>query len=152
MTNKKLLILPLLFIIIVSIYLTTKKTDAPIDTVNATSTPTVATEEPATSTNPKMVTGSDKETFSGKITAVDTGCFVDAVCSVSVDGKKIILMTGGIRMNPDQEVGKLVGVESIGDLEGKIGVHANVYAAPTREGDYTLYGSSKYYVEVTDMR
>lgn len=88
-------------------------------------------------------------TFSGEISAVDTGCFVDAICSVTVDGKKVVLMTGGIRMNPDQKVGRLLGVESIGDLEMKIGNEANVYATTTPEGDYTIYGDEKYYVEVT---
>jgi hypothetical protein len=87
-------------------------------------------------------------TFSGTITSVDTGCFVDAVCSVTVDGKKVILVTGGLAMSPDAKIGKLIGVESIGDLEQKIGAQANVYAALTPEGDYTLYGNSDYYVEV----
>lgn len=97
----------------------------------------------------KMVTGSNLETFSGTIEAVDTGCFADATCSVTVDGKKIILVTGGRGMDPNAPVGKLIGVPSIGDLEAKIGSHANVYAGMTETGDYTLYGNDKYYVEVT---
>lgn len=100
----------------------------------------------------KLVTGSDTETFSGTITAVDTGCFYDAVCSVSVDGKKVILVKGGRGMSPDIQVGKLMGVESIGDLEGKIGAHANVFATTTSEGDYSLYGNNLYYVEVVDLK
>jgi len=100
----------------------------------------------------KLVTGSTTETFSGAITAVDTGCFYDAVCSVSVDGKKVILVKGGRGMSPDIPVGKLMGVESIGDLEGKIGAHANVFATTTLEGDYSLYGNNLYYVEVVDLK
>ena len=96
----------------------------------------------------KMVTGSHVETFSGTITAVDTGCFFDATCSVTVDGKKVILVTGGRAMASNTKVGKLVGVESIGDLEQKIGQHANVYATTTPDGSWSLYGDEKYYVEV----
>jgi hypothetical protein len=96
----------------------------------------------------KLVTGSELETFSGTITGVDTGCFSDGICSVSVDNKKVILVKGGRGLPPDTKVGKLLGVESIGDLEQNIGQHANVYAAPTPEGDYTLYGNNDYYVEV----
>jgi len=100
----------------------------------------------------KLVTGSDTETFSGTITAVNTGCFVDAICSVTVDDKEIILVKGGRGMPEDTKVGTLIGVESIGDLEGKIGAHANVYATTTPEGDYSLYGSDLYYVEVVDIK
>lgn len=89
-------------------------------------------------------------TFTGEVEAVDTGCFADAICSVTVDGKTVILMTG-LRMPPLPPQGKLVGVDSIGDLEGMIGATARVYAATSTETgyDYTLYGNTRYYVEVT---
>lgn len=88
-------------------------------------------------------------TFTGKISAVDTACFADGVCSVTVGGKKVIL-TSGLRIAPIPPVGTLQGVESIGDLENEIGSEAEVYAATaTDEGyDYTLYGSTSYYVKV----
>lgn len=107
-------------------------------------------EEPVVTVAPEEQTpvANDQEaTFSGEISAVDTGCFVDAICSVTVDGKKVILLTG-MRLGEVPEVGTLKGVESIGDLEAKIGSRANVYAAKAPEGEYTLYGSTKYYVEV----
>lgn len=94
-------------------------------------------------------TDSGAKTFSGTVSAVDTGCFADAVCSVTIDGKKIILVQGGRGLPPDTVVGKLIGVDSIGDLEGKMGAFANVYAGLTPEGDYTLYGNSNYFVEIT---
>lgn len=86
--------------------------------------------------------------FSGAIEAVNTGCFADGICSVTVGGKEVILLAG-FRMNVPP-VGALEGVDSIGDLENKIGSTAEVYAAPTTEGgaDYTLYGDTKYYVRV----
>lgn len=98
----------------------------------------------------KLVTGTPEETFSGTITAFTTDCFADGICSVTVDGKKVIIMAG-FRMSPPP-VGKLLGVDSIGDLEGKIGAHANVFATTTPEGDYTLYGNENYYVEVVDLK
>lgn len=88
--------------------------------------------------------------FTGEISAVNTGCFSDGVCSVTVDGKEVILLTG-MRINVPP-VGTLQGVDSIGDLESKIGTKAEVYAAKTSEGDagYTLYGNASYYVKVLD--
>lgn len=88
------------------------------------------------------------ETFTGTISAVETGCFYDAVCSVTVGGKKVVLLAG-LRVNVPP-VGSLQGVESIGDLEDKIGSEAKVYAAVSDdEGyDYTLYGNTSYYVNV----
>lgn len=99
-----------------------------------------------TTTNP--ITGASKDVFTGKITAVDTGCFADATCSVTVGDKKVILVTGGRGMDTTIPVGKLVGAESIGDLENMIGQTASVYAKPLGDTEYTLYGSSDYYVEV----
>lgn len=87
-------------------------------------------------------------TFSGEIEAVDTGCFADGICSVTVDGKEVIVLAG-FRMDPPP-VGKLIGVASIGDIEKMIGATVHVYATTTTEGgaDYTLYGSPHYYLEV----
>lgn len=101
---------------------------------------------------PTQISGSTTETFSGTITAVDTGCFYDAVCSVSINGKKVVLVKGGRGMSPDIKVGKLLGVESIGDLEQKIGSHANVYATTTPEGEWSLYGNDQYFVEVVTVK
>ncbi len=88
-------------------------------------------------------------TFTGKITAVDTSCFADGVCSVTVGDKKVVLLAG-LRMPPIPPVGSLQGVESIGDLENEIGSEAEVYATTAKEegADYTLYGSTAYYVKV----
>lgn len=86
--------------------------------------------------------------FTGTVEAVTTGCFADGICSVTVDGKEIILLAG-LRINTP-EVGSLKGVDSIGDLENEIGSEAEVYAAETSEGgaSYTLYGSTRYYVKI----
>ncbi len=85
------------------------------------------------------------EYFSGTIQAVSTACYADGICSVTIDGKKIVTTVGWSQAI----VGSIKGsVNSIGDIEtSKIGVRANVYAQKTAEG-YTLYGNSGYYIEV----
>ncbi|MES2668590.1 MAG: peptidoglycan-binding protein [Patescibacteria group bacterium] len=87
-------------------------------------------------------------TFTGTISAVKTDCFFDGVCSVTIDDKEVIILTG-MRIDVPP-VGTLKGVESIGDLEGRIGDRAEVYAAKTDGGDedFTLYGDASYYVNV----
>lgn len=87
-----------------------------------------------------------KPTFSGTISAFDTACFADGICSVTVGGK-VVIIQAGYRINVPP-VGSLQGVESIGDLDKKIGHIADVYAAKTETGEYTLYGSAAYYVQV----
>lgn len=104
--------------------------------------------------NTTPVTGNNQveigeaERFEGTITAYDTGCFVDAICSVSVDGKTVILVTGGRLMAGEVNVGTLQGVASIGDLETKVGSRAEVYALKVSDTEYTLYGDASYYVLV----
>lgn len=83
------------------------------------------------------------ETFEGKVEAYSTGCFVDGICSVTVNGKVVIVTRGWAR----DPVGTLRGVESIGDVEKKIGHNAKVYALKTSEG-YTLYGNKEFYIEI----
>lgn len=86
--------------------------------------------------------------FSGTISSFDNSCIFDGVCSVVVDDKNIVLIAGGLAMEPNAQVGKLKGVASIGDLESKIGSEAKVYAKKILDDQYTLYGNSEYYVEV----
>lgn len=83
------------------------------------------------------------EKFEGTITAYSTGCFVDGICSISVDGKVIVTTRGWSQ----EIVGKVTGVEDFGSVEKKIGSRAEVYAKKTSEG-YTLYGSSDYYINI----
>ena len=89
----------------------------------------------------------DVKRFTGKVENFDTGCFVDATCSITISGKKVILVTGGRSMGP-APVGSLLGVESIGDIDKKIGSEAEVYADKLSENEYSLYGDKDYYVKV----
>ncbi|HEY0908463.1 MAG TPA: hypothetical protein VGE35_03900 [Candidatus Paceibacterota bacterium] len=95
-----------------------------------------------------VAANTDGAKFSGKITAVETGCYYDATCSVTIGGKKVIVTTGGRGPWQEKPVGRILGADSIGDLESRIGDRANVYATTTETGDYTLYGDTNFYIEV----
>lgn len=90
--------------------------------------------------------------LTGTLDAIDTACFADGVCSATVDGKKVVLMSG-FRIPPLPAMGRIIGSDSIGDLEGMIGANVRVYAATSTDEGYafTLYGDKDYYFEVTPM-
>jgi hypothetical protein len=106
----------------------------------ATSSESGETPKPPVSTTPKP-----QDTFSGKLTEVNTGCFADGECYVVVGGKHVTLTIGWSQ----ETVGNVVGALSIADLESYIGQTATVYAKPLPDGTYTLYGSQSYYLAVT---
>lgn len=83
------------------------------------------------------------ETFTGTLELVDTGCFADGECYVTVDGKHVTALMGWSR----DTVGSVVGVEGFGDLEQYVGQKVEVYAQVTGEGQYTLYGSEGFYIK-----
>ncbi len=82
--------------------------------------------------------------FTGKLEAVNTGCFADGECSVVVDGKKVTVLMGWSR----DTVGSVQGVEGFGDLERYIGSEVEVYAQLNLVDSYTLYGSDKFYMKL----
>lgn len=86
--------------------------------------------------------------WTGKINSVKTDCIFDGVCSVIVSGQEVMIIEGMRTLGPNEEIGKLLGVESIGDIENYIGKNANVYAKRNSDGIYTIYGSKDFYVEI----
>lgn len=84
------------------------------------------------------------EVFEGVVTAYSTACFSDGVCSISVDGKKVVTTVGWSQ----QTVGQVKGIPDFGSIANNVGAHAKVYAMKAEDG-YTLYGSSDYYVQIT---
>ena len=80
----------------------------------------------------------------GTLTAVDTGCFSDGVCFATVGGKKVVLLVGRYQ----GALGKIIGAESIGDLESHIGEQATVFAGQDTEGNFTLLGNEMFYLKV----
>ena len=83
------------------------------------------------------------EKFEGTVTAFSTQCFVDGICSITVDGKTVVTTRGWAQ----EIVGSVIGLPDFGSIENNIGAHAKVYAKKIADG-YTLYGSSQYYVEI----
>lgn len=90
--------------------------------------------------------GAGAEVFEGTVTAYSTQCFVDAECSITVDGKKVVTTIG----RKQGAVGQVTGIPDFGTIENNIGAHAKVYAMKTNTG-YTLYGDANYYVHITPV-
>lgn len=119
-----------------------------IDSVSSTSAQEPAiTETPTTPTPKPPVTPPQGivPSLSGKLTEVNTGCFSDGVCYAVVDSKKVILLIGRYQGS----IGKIIGADSIGDLENYIGADATVFAGMNDEGEYTLLGNESFYLQVS---
>ena len=86
------------------------------------------------------------DVFTGKLEEVNTGCFADGECYVVVDGKHVTTIMG----RSQEVVGKVQGVEGLGDLEKYIGKNVEVYARVNPDDTYTLYGSEGFYVKPSD--
>lgn len=109
--------------------------------INATNTPTTEPNTPST----EKPTGKIKaDTFTGILQAVNTGCFSDGECSVTVDGKHVTVLMGWSQ----DTVGTIIGAPSIGDLEAFIGKPVEIYARDNADGTYSLYGSEGFYIKV----
>jgi hypothetical protein len=128
---KKMLLIVLLLIILAASWYARKKDADP----TPVQTPQEQTQQQSAG-----------ESFEGTVTAYDTGCFADAECSVTISGKKVVLVSG--RMIDPEPTGELVGVPSIGDLENKIGAKAQVFAKKISDSEYTLVGSTTYFVKI----
>ena len=149
----------------VTLYISKKHKDQ-IDVVVVSTTDAVAPaasstepKAPVTPTAPKPVaTGTASATpkppltgpqgiapsLTGTLTAVDTGCFSDGVCSATVAGKKVVLLIGRYQ----GKLGKIIGADSIGDLEAHIGEQATVFAGADADGNFTLLGNEMFYLQV----
>jgi hypothetical protein len=82
--------------------------------------------------------------FTGTLQSVNTGCFSDGECFVTIDGKHVTVLMGWSH----ETVGSIIGAPSIGDLEAYVGKRVEVYAKDNMDGTYTLYGSEGFYVKV----
>ena len=105
----------------------------------ATSSPVLPTPKPPTTPINEIA-----QSLTGTLTAVDTGCFSDGVCFATVAGKKVVLLIGRYQ----GPLGKIIGADSIGDLEARVGETATVYAGKDTDGNFTLLGSENYYLKV----
>ncbi len=84
------------------------------------------------------------EKFEGILESVNTGCFADGECYVTVDNKHVTVIMGWSQ----ETVGSVQGVDGFGDLESYIGKNISVYAAKVSEKKFTLYGDEEFYIAV----
>lgn len=78
-------------------------------------------------------------TFQGVVDARDNGCYVDGVCTLSIDDKVVTTMSGR-RMGPAPIWGKVEG-------DPQVGSRVEVYCKRDAKG-CTLDGSESYFVRV----
>lgn len=99
---------------------------------------------PTSTPNVKRVSESKTLKLTGKITAINNGCQVDGICSITIGGKEIITNKGD---GETQELhGNIIGSEKYSDSE-KIGKTVEVYAQIINEKTLTLYGSPDYFIK-----
>lgn len=118
----------------------------PSNTPNTPPTMPTAPVSPGQPT-PKPVEGGVQlaaPVLTGVIKSVNTGCFSDGECSVMVGESKVVLLIGRYR----GPLGKIIGADSIGDLENMIGSEASVYSKKDSDGVYTLLGDESFYLKV----
>ncbi len=84
------------------------------------------------------------DVFSGILETVDTGCFADGECFITVDGKHVTAIMGWSQ----EVVGTIQGVAGFGDLAEHIGEPVEVYAQVQDDGTYTLYGSEGFHIKL----
>lgn len=130
---------------------------SPVSTITPTDNPApVVPEEteviktPSTPSNPTpkppvMPPQAIAPSLTGKLTEVNTGCFADGECYAVVGGKKVVLLIGWYQ----GKVGKILGADSIGDLEAFIGSDATVFAGQDADGNYSLLGNEMFYIQVS---
>lgn len=78
-------------------------------------------------------------TFSGQVKATDTGCYVDGVCTATVDGTVVTTMTGE-RMGPP--------IWGEPNSLPEVGQRVEVRCLSTGPGTCTLKGDRGYYLRV----
>ena len=77
--------------------------------------------------------------FSGTVLATDTGCYVDGVCTVTVDGTVVTTMSGERLNNP---------VWGQPNSLPAVGQKVEVFCARTGAKTCTLKGSADYFLRV----
>lgn len=77
--------------------------------------------------------------FSGTVLATDTGCYVDGVCTATVDGTVVTTMSGERLNNP---------VWGQPNSLPAVGQKVEVFCARTGPKACTLKGSASYYLRV----
>jgi hypothetical protein len=122
-------------------------TDTPTQViVGSVNDPTVTTDTSVPTTKLEPTAQASTTTFSGILEEVNTGCFADGECFVSVSGVHVTTLVG----RRQEVVGGVVGVLGFGDLENFVGEEVEVYAKKLTDGTYTLYGSEDFYIKLSN--
>lgn len=83
----------------------------------------------------------------GEITAVSNSCIVDGVCSVTIDDKYEVVLSGGMVADPRPRGTVGPGISS---SSGPFGVKVEFYGAVADYGYYSLVGSEDYYLRLAE--
>lgn len=92
--------------------------------------------------------------FAGIITNVNQGCHVDNTCSIQLDNKSWITYEAGstpemLSDHPPKR-GRIIGMNFSTDSSQYIGKKVEVYGAKVSNENYTIYGSSQYYIKLIE--
>lgn len=89
--------------------------------------------------------------FTGIISEIDLGCWVDAGCSMVIDGKRVAWGEGMVE-GPAKISGKLIGFEfkDVGDKNKYIGKGAQVYGIKDNNGNISIFGSKDYFIKLVE--
>ncbi len=89
------------------------------------------------------------EKFSGILKEVNTGCFSDGECYVVVDDKGAMKHVTIALGWTQATVGRIIGTDSMGNMEKFIGKNINLSVSKLDADNYTLYGNADYFIDVT---
>lgn len=81
------------------------------------------------------------ERFRGTVEAIDTGCYVDATCTLTISGRRVVFGRGWSR----SDWGEVVGLDP-SNSDAILGREVEVYARKYDDLGYTLEGDDAYYV------
>lgn len=82
--------------------------------------------------------------FSGRLESVNTSCFSGEECYAQIGSKKVALVVGWSK----DQVGQIIGAESVAGLAGHIGENVEVFAKRLSLNKFTLVGNSRYFIRV----
>jgi hypothetical protein len=82
--------------------------------------------------------------FRGRVTDIDTGCYVDGICAMTIAGKRVIFGQGMTAADPP--VGQLIGVPAPEQFLGK---EVEVYGRLVGNSG-TIIGRPEYYIKIVE--
>lgn len=89
--------------------------------------------------------------FTGVISEIDLGCWVDVSCSMVVDGKRVA-WAEGMTEGSTKISGELIGFEfkDVSDKNKYIGKSAQVYGIKDNNGNISIFGNKDYFIKLVE--